>query len=74
MTEPVDESSLARRYGQVCRSVFQEATWDECEAQVRKHWEIIRGANSWERVRDAIREGWLDGPSARIPGDGILDG
>ena len=56
-----DEQGLALHYGRVCRGVFSDCRWEQCEEQVRRHWEKIRGDDSWERVRATILEGWNQG-------------
>jgi hypothetical protein len=63
MKPSADESAMAFQFGRLCREVFADARWEDCEQRVRRHWEGIRGEATWDRARDRILQGWLHGPT-----------
>jgi hypothetical protein len=66
MMQPDDDIPLALRFGRVCRAVFPESPWEDCEPLVRLHWEKVRGRGDWNNARQLIREGWDLGPLAAV--------
>ncbi len=62
MSKSADESEMAFQFGRLCREIFPELSWENCEERVRRHWEGIRAEATWDRVRERVRQGWVQGP------------
>jgi hypothetical protein len=57
MSRPEPDPTLAIRYGHVCRQVFGDCAWEDCEEQVRRHWALIDDLD-WTRARPWVLQGW----------------
>ena len=70
-----DQYRPAYRYGSESRLRHAGRSWDEVEGDLGRDWESRgdRGDMTWERAKQAVRDGWHS-VERRLPGDADRDG
>lgn len=70
-----DRYRPAYRYGAESRLRHSERSWDEVESDLGRDWENLkdRGELTWERAKQAVRDGWHS-IERKLPGDADRDG
>ena len=70
-----DQYRPAYRYGSESRLRHAGRSWDEVEPDLGRDWESRpdRGSMTWERAKNAVRDGWHS-IERKMPGDADRDG
>jgi hypothetical protein len=56
------QAELAEHFGRIGRSVFAGETWDECNASLRKSWNLFDSGLAWDDALEDIQRGWAEAP------------